>query len=330
MMRAAVGSWVLILVLSALLVSSGLAGPGVPGAAVRQPPPTPPPIGSCVADLRSGQVVDCSQEHFGEVILSWTGTRLTGADEPLPDGAVASDDHDACWRAVEDWIGLAEPVEYSDGIRWFRSTLSLETQVATGPVRRVIEDWSWSACVVRPADTSGTAIPWRGSVRGAGLDPFRPMADAWRTCQRGDELWVWVPCTQPHTAEPVGGAEISLPQAELERLAAEQLLAQEQQVLDDQDATFWPAVAPKVNHPVAEQECRTLAEDLLGAPLSTHDGELTAAITWSPSYTWSSSEFDPAVTVPTGVWAECRIQVLGDRTLIGSLAGVGAGPLPYG
>lgn len=329
MMRAAVGSWVLILVLSGLVVSSGLAGPAVPGAAVRQPPPPPPPIGSCLADTWTGQIVECSQEHFGEVILAWTGDRPT---EQLPDGAVAADDQERCWQATAEWIGEAEPVGYSEGIDWFRSTVALDTRIATGPVRPLIDGWTWSACVVMPMDpSSGQALPWQGSVRGAGLDPFRPMPDAWRTCIQAGETWqAWVPCTQPHTFEPVAWAAVPLPQADLQRLAQEQLQAYEQSVLDGRSATAWPAVAPDVDHPVAEQECRALAEEFLGAPLSTHEGELTAVITWSPSYTWGSGEFDPAETLPTGVSADCRLQVLGERKLAGSLAGVGAGPLPYG
>lgn len=328
MVRAAVGCWVLVLVLSGLLVSSGLAGPPVPGAAVRQPPPAPPPVGTCVADLRSGQLVDCAQEHFGEVVLAWTGDAPegTGGANPDPDDPEAG-----CRQAAEAWIGVAEPVEFSDGIEWFRSTLSLQTRIATGPVRPVIPGWSWSACVVLPMDNAGTPIPWRGSLRDAGLDPFRPVPDHWRSCIQGDDPWqAWMPCTEPHGAESVGGAEIPLPEAELQRLAQEQLQAHEEQVLQDQSATFWPAVEPTVDHPVAEQECRTLAEDFLGAPLATHEGELTADIHWSPSYSWGSGEFDPTTTVPTGVWAECRIRVVGDRPLVGSLAGVGADPLPYG
>lgn len=336
MMRAAVGSWVLVLVFSALVVSSGLWGAAAPGTAVRQPPPAAPPIGACVIGSQAPEIVSCDREHDGEIVLTWHGDMPTTTLDPAlfsPEDFSATDPLPHCWQAAEEYLGRVDPIKLSTDATWYRFSVFTNTTVTYGPSLGLVDDWSWRACVVSPTDAESDPTTSVGSLRGVALDPDRALPDAWRPClARSDESWgSWITCTTPHQAELIGTVNLTLPVAELERLRVEHEQALEEQELSGLSSSYRGPPPVVLSHPVAEQECHDLVEDYLAGPLDNRAGELRTALVFRAlQYEGVNGVIDPAVDIPTGVYGECRVEVVGDRDLIGSVAGIGADPLPYG
>lgn len=337
-MRAAVGSWVLILVFSALVVGAGLGGPPVTGAAARQAPPPPPPVGSCVVGTRAPEVVPCDTDHDGEIVLTWTGdapttaldrTRFPAADYPDDDPQLH------CWQAATDYIDLTLPLEYSAGLRWYPSSLSWQTSVGHGPVTSFVDDWSWSACIVRSYGMDGRAMTSTMSVRDLGQDPTGgDLPDDWRTCVRdAEQSFDWLPCTEPHRIELVASGELAVPEEADRRALLEQqqayATAQQSPVGQPMSDRFLQRPRFDLDNPTAVQECHDLVDGYLGGGLEERD-DLRPVLTWTSLYYGESLSVDPMVDVPVGVYGECSVEVVGDRDLLGSVAGVGSGPLPYG
>lgn len=336
MMRAAVGSWVMILVFSALVVSSGLWGAAEPGVAVRQAPPAAPAIGTCTLGLRAPQIVPCDSPHDGEIVLTWTGGVPSTTLDPTrfpPESFPADTPQPHCQQAAEDYFGLAGRVEFSPDIGWYPIVGQWQTAIGDGPTPRFIEGWSWSACLIRGYGNDGNPIELTQSLRGAGRTPSPALPESWRTCLPNSGYWTeWKPCGDAHRAELVASAEIALTEEADRRRLSEQIA----EMSSSPSAQLGVEIAPTartptfdLDLPAAEQECRDLVENYLGTSLDDRD-DLRAVMSYESPYYGDSVTVDPAVDVPVGVYGSCSIEVLGDRELVGSVAGVGTGPLPYG
>lgn len=344
MMRAAVGCWVLIVVVCGLFVGSAVLGPGEPGTALRAAPPTPPAIGSCTLGLHGDPLPSCDDEHTGEIVLSWSGTRPPTTLDPArypPDMFSPDNPENHCYQAASDWVGIPEPIEYSPDISWHRYPPVWDVQLVTGPTPSPIEGWSWSACVLRPADAAGASIASVGSLRDLNLDPLRGRPDTWRPCVAGDPNQSFVTCAVPHRAELIAYAEIALPEDELLRLA-EQPTAGGAGGFDGGGAgggfggdSYGPP-SLDLALPAAVQECRSLIEEYLGAPLGDHQDDLRMSLTYSLLYSYAAVPQNGELGVagmpgqPSAVSGDCRVEVIGERDLVASLADIGSGPLPFG
>lgn len=339
MMRAAVGCWVLILVVCGLFVGSAVLGPGEPGTALRAAPPAPPAIGSCVQGLQGDPLPSCGDEHTGEIVLSWTGTLPPTTLDPVrfpPDMFPPTDPEPHCYQAASDWVGEPEPLKLSPDISWRRYPLVWDVQLATGPTTPPIDGWSWSACVLRPADAAGVTLASEGSLRGVNLDPLRVRPDTWRPCVAGDPSQSFVTCAVAHRAELVAYAEIQLPEDDLHRL----LEPLSTGAFDGDGFGSFGAGADgppslDLTLPAAEQECRSLIEEYLGAPLDHHQDDLRMTLTYSLLYSFATPPENGELGYgvpgqPFGVSGDCRIEAVGEQDLIASVAGIGSGPVPFG
>lgn len=335
MTRAAVGSWVLILVFSAFVVSSGLWGAAERGAAVRQAPPTPPPVGTCTLGLRAPQLVPCDGDHDGEIVLAWTGDSPTTPLDPtreVPEGA-ENDPQLHCQQAAEDYVGVAGPVEFSPDIQWYPTSVQWQTALSHGPARQFVADWSWSACLIRSYGSDGYPLMLTQSVRDAGRTSAAQLPDSWRLCIRTSGYWFEsLPCTTPHRAELIASAEIALPDdADRQSLRDQQqkLWASPEQVFGELQPQAPAPVRFQLDLPAAEQECQDLVEAYLGGSAGSRD-DLLAVMTYESLYYGDRASVDPAVDLPVGVYGSCTAEVVGERDLVGSVAGIGSGPLPFG
>lgn len=309
MMRTAVGAWVLILVVVGLVVSSSLFGPDPSGTAVRQSPPEPPAVGTCVTSYDNPEIVPCDTVHIGEVVRSWVGADpASGSSDPL----------DHCWKALADYLGDNRGPRMSLEIDWWWPVPSNSPWVIRGPGHDRTPDWSWSACILVPQES-----PVAHSMRGLS-DPREPRPSDWRYCGSTPDVWTGLlPCTEPHRFELIASGIIGvIPPDLMERAVADAV------ALGRKDNTSLDLSGVIIDYPAAATECRSLVELHLGGPRPDGESGLRSILA-GVGFAESSSS-DGVLTSRSGLVLNCVVEVVGDPELVDSVAGIGSGPLPYG
>lgn len=291
--------WVLILVLVGVLVSSSLLGPGEPGEALRRPPPTPPAVGTCVSDLNylPPTLVPCTEDHLGEVVLAWTG-RVPPPGTPLEQDADPAEPLSYCGPSGRQYLGLGAVL--SDRVEWKVEVAVTASILTRGPGEEYLPGWSWTACVLLPVDPEyGGTPPFTGSLQNFLTDPAHPRPQIWQRCF--DAVADETDCSAGHRSEYVALAAVRLSSAELQVLASGN---------------------SSVTDPVVESECAVLVNRYLDRPDDATDARLRPVVTYLGP--------DRLAAEPTGVRFDCAVEIVGDEDLVGSVAGVGDGPLPLG
>lgn len=310
MLRTAVGVWVLILVVVGLVAGSSLLGPGEPGSAVRQSPPAPPAVGSCLRSIDDPAVVPCTTPHVGEVVEAWGGAETGSA----PD---SSGQAEQCWPAVLDFVGDPRVEPLSPGITWVWPLPDFSTAVVGGPGHEQVPEWSWSACVL--VQDGSQKIPSMREV----ADSRTPRPAGWRFCSTGPDIGTSaVPCTVAHRFETIATGTIDVISPELvTELVAEAV------ALGRTDGPQLDLAGLVVDHPAAADECRSLVEIHLGGSRPAGEEALRSSVVALGFLTVTAS--DDVITSREGLVLSCVVEVVGESDLVDSVAGIGSGPLPY-
>lgn len=322
--RRIVGVWVVVLVCCGLLVGSSVWGAGAPGRAERAAPPAPPVIGSCLRSLDELEVVPCTEDHVGEIVRSWTGKAPADDLDPelYPVEHFPREDAEIyCFPALDAHYNGTERLVITPGIEWQTSMVPVSSRIVRGPSGPSVQDWSWTACVFTVMDGLGREVPVRAPLSELTGNPLA-LPESTRSCGRPTEDgWAqWEPCSSPHRTETVAFAAITLSGDDLSQVV--RTLAPDGSPVDSDAGPL------TLDLPDAEQQCRTLVESYLGAPLTAHNDDLDAVLTQlMPYYDFDESQSSSGVL--TGVSAECHVTVTGDRDLTGSVAGIGTAPLPF-
>ena len=320
------GTAVVVLALLAAFIVPNFAGRRIDGSATRVPIPDPPQVGQCLLADINGQrsafnymqvvvaaapVGPCADANYGEVVS------VTADHHDFPSTVVNRMRHPeslACQPIARQYLGWpTPPVSATDGSEGVDSTLSPTGAhggalgpwwpVSTGfvgllgpDISQYLSGQKWIACVVYPR-----AGEYSGTVRGGRAGP---AAAAFGSCQDGAESAVQrrVSCRGPHDTEIFAIAS---------RVDADS---------DVLTATCRELVA----------SATTMADPMAG-------GALAVEVMIRGSFGDSARPINPGSGSPVfedPVDAErgqvaCAISVVGDRKLVGSLTGLGDGPLPW-
>lgn len=310
--QRAIGGGVVILVLIGVLIGSVLLGPDEPGSAVRAAPPQPPAIGTCIDGFLDPVPVPCDQPHTGEISLSWTGDALPDASAlddiaeslPYPVEDAAGDPQLLCWMASVAYLGTAPAADAApSGFAWTRPGPGASSDLIQGPANSRVPDWSWSACLFSPSTPgSDSSREYSISARGVLADESLPRDPGWRQCANGPDLWAGLTsCLSPHRFEIVASGNRTVPE-----------LPAPVQVWADHD------------DPAAVDECTGLADAYLGVPVDSHAGDLRVSVLLADAVPVN----DEQGARTTSLTLLCVLGVDADRTLTGSIADLGAAPLP--
>jgi hypothetical protein len=320
------GTAMVVLVLLVALVVPNLAGRRVDGAAIRVPIPGPPVVGQCLLADGSGQqsalnyaqvvvaavpVGSCADATFGEVVS------VTADHHDFPSTVVnrmRRPEPLACQPIARRYVGWPTPQgSATDGSAGVDPSpgptgdpgdaLGPWWPVSTGfvgllgpDISQYLSGQGWIACVVYPR-----AGEYAGTVRGGRAGP---AAAAFGSCQDGAESAVQrrVSCRGPHDTE-----------------------------------IFAIASTVDADSDVLTATCRELVMTATAMADPTAGGELAVDVMIRGSFGDSARPIDPGAGSPVfadPVAAErgqvaCVVSVAGDRKLVGSLSGLGDGPLPW-
>lgn len=326
MQRKTVGVGLLVAALLTVLGLGLVAGPGAAGSPSRAASPTPPRDGAC-ATTRSSEaagnvliVVDCRERHTVEVVHSWQA-EPPGPGWPGPEAASRT-----CAERARAYVGVP-PADDPDalGDAW-TTPLRYRAELAVGPGNRAYRQWSWRVCLVRPALPAPGANGYRGSVRDLDSGATRPVElrpcyAAWTT------PLIAVECGAPHRGEV---------------LAMRMVSGDPGSGSGSGDpgsggyGSFGDPGSGDPANPGDREQCTSAAIAQTGAEDPTYGGELTVSVREEIGTTF----LGPVGTAdgPTGArtevsqarWLLCTIELTAPAgpALVGTVAGLGAGPLP--
>lgn len=291
MERRAAGIVALMLAVLAIAIMSAVVGPPLGGVATRSVVPAPPAVGAC-GNLRGPElvIVDCDDRHFVEVAYTWTPTAAAG-ERPT---------FQLCREKVRSYVG-SPPAQDADAHAVGRWSFPLRYRqiVVTGPKGTTVRDWSWQACLVAPL---GPAPSQGYQGRLQAVPSTGPVTSALRVCYSDPgTARVIVPCTSPHLGEVIATQPLSAAQ----------------------DGSSMAVGATMTT-------CATAARSATGAADPTFGGQLRVTVL-SDEATAAPFGADIGVyyTAEGSTWLVCSLESTGDRNLLGSLAGIGNGPLPF-
>lgn len=299
MLRTVAGWWVVGLVLTGLVAGSAVFGPDLAGTALRQAAPAPPPVGTCVdqGDL-NWTVVSCAAPHHGEVVAA-VGAGVDG------DEFAAG----RCGLAVSEWIGTEFVADERGAVpengEWTPPGVWVEPATFDGPEGLRSPGWSWTACVATPVIFYPADGRYPGTLRGINGRTAADRPPALRRCHEQPRTPTsQTACDGPHRGE----------------LVAVRLVVQE-----NDPASGIPPGPLDTSEDLTR--CLDLVTDYLGAPLEAHAGTLRAEI--------AQVRYGSGAVVQAGsvrsyqrFRLSCLVEVVGDRLLTDSIAGIGTGPLP--
>lgn len=301
MIRTVAGWWVLGLVLSGLVAGSAVFGPDLVGSALRQSPPVPPAVGTCVDQREFSWIqVSCAQPHHGEIVAA------VGADDVATGSAV-----DLCGSTVRTYVGVDPGAMDWAGVpasgEWAPPEVWVEPTTFDGPDGRASPGWSWQACVATPVVFFPADGRYPGSLSGINQVPVADRPSALRRCHELPQApETRIPCDQPHRGEMV----------------AVRLVVREYDPTVD-------AAPEAADSPADLARCTELVDGYLGTPVGGRPGALRVEIT--------QVRYGSGATIRDGVSRSylrfrlsCLVEVVGEQLLTASVAGLGSGALPRG
>ncbi|MEP6979889.1 MAG: hypothetical protein ABJA16_03905 [Nakamurella sp.] len=200
-------------------------------------------------------------------------------------------DGPTCRGAADRYAGLADVLTVQD----WTASVRTESRLVPAPDGQRAADRGWLVCTLAPASGERFGGSLAGRPFAAGPTP------AFSRCTVDVGGGSAVPCSAPHRTELLGGAHGSyVPDA-----------------AEDADrplpSSLWPDLSTG---------CNALAARLFDTPDPTYGGTVRI-------------EVRPGLIGRNGAigwyWsADCTVTVIGDRTLVGSLVGVGDHGVPFG
>lgn len=305
--QAAAGLAALLLAGAALVAGGPLLTPGIAGRAAAAPLPAPPAVGACVlfgdqdgdadGEPAGGQDGGSDQRSSRDAVDLRTVSCDSDHDAEVTATWTADDpdradvDRQTCRGVANSYAGLTDVLTVAE----WAAAVRAESRVILAPDGQRTVDRGWVICTLGPA----SGEQFRGTLAG------RPFAagptPGFSRCAVDAAGGSAVSCSLPHRSELLGGAHGSyVPEAGED---ADRPLPSE----------LWPDLA---------LGCTALAARLFRTDDPTYDGVVRI-------------EVRPGLIGRNGAigwyWsADCTMTVVGDRTLVGSMVGVGDHPLPYG
>lgn len=320
------GTVMVVLVFLAALIVPNLTGRRTNGTASRVPVPDPPQVGQCLLgsiDLQrsaltysqvavtAAPVGQCADANYGEVVS------VTADHHDFPSTVVNRVRHPeplACQSQARGYLGWDASSASVTG----EATVSDPPRGAGGDPMKALGPWrpvstvyvgllgpniwqylsgqTWIACVVYPR-----AGPYAGTVRDGVAGS---AAAAFGLCADGPEpaLQQRVSCAEPHSTEAFAATGTGEASQDVLTASCRALVA----------------AATGMTDPTAGRELSVAVEGGGSFGLS-----VPPAIPGASSLVYS----DPRDVEPGQV--SCVVGVVGDRQLVGSLTGLGGGPLPW-
>ncbi len=303
---------VLVVVLLAVVVASGLSQHRVPGSPQAVPVPGPPALGDCVvAPIRSTdstrrepdkvfayparETSNCSGTRYAEVIAVIADPSkpkiLRNTDSSF---AIEDDNSEQCYLAALRYLGLpVSGIPTSSDFDAWRVGTTLSIQVFAPSVRQAAAHQHWVACSLGlppGQDKSGEWQHYTGSLRNAMIAGTR--RDAFGICLVGSgEQWEMA-CSEPHAT---------------------------------QEIAFGAVGKTAVSRSDVEQNCRRAISTVTGLSDITAHGalEMTLGI-----YGTQGGPISGA-SVPARSFVVCSLRTTGTRKLAGSLIALGTRPIPW-
>ncbi len=313
MTRRALGIAVLCVALLCSILITKAGGIRVAGIAALPPGLDAPKVGDCLgsvsAPMSAGSAApsaavsidvigetavtfaDCASEHLGEVVAF----RRTPADAAGSGSATGGSDGEWCQRVALDYRSYSMYRLRDDAIgSWVPSTGQRFVAILSTPSSDPAES-PWAACAV--------VSPELEAYRGSYLASFAqgPSPAPFGLCRPDDHGERWVSCVTPHRTQVFG-------------------------------TITGQAVSTAAN----SSSCRGLIAGMTGMADISAGGALRLIVADEvppAGGTFPDGAADgsvnPATAGPTGE-ASCRLSVVGDAELVGTLIGVGQGRLPLG
>jgi hypothetical protein len=302
--RRVAGAGLLVVALVGLLVINGLRGVRVAGTAIAPPGRSAPAVGDCLIQLRTASLTGpaagrpASEPVIGISEDAVSFARCGSADQlgevvgyqQYPQQSAATDTDIGWCQQISDDYRAHQVYRFKDaaGGLWEPSTGQRYVAVLSRPNADQHEP-RWVACAV--------LAPYVESYRGSYL---RSLADApapppFGLCLTGGEAPRWVSCLTGHRTQELGTGT-------------------------GQPMTARAGIAA----------CQTLIASMTGLPDITAGGRLRVEVVGGsppPAELATGAEPGPSTRGSAGP-GSCRLSVLGQQQLVGTLIGVGTGALP--
>lgn len=302
----------LVLILATVLLTSVLAQltrRTAEGRPERAPRPAPPPVGACVSPGPPVTLLDCRDDHLAEVAASWP-SRV----EPDVEHGYGS-----CLSAAARYVGTATE-EVTAG--WAAPTFLQTVRIVTGPGAGALPGFSWAACLIIPVVPGGGGNGYSGTVadltRGAVPVALRrcfavigePGPDP-GPASLTSQFTSGVSCRADHRGEVLGIRRVRIPGP------------------TGGPAAPTPGDSQQIDtDPGRAAECSELARTVLGVSDPSFGRRLVLRIRLEAVGFFTSVAPDKAIVTAVDYAASCTVEAPPGRVLFGSLAGIGAGPLP--
>lgn len=288
---------VVITVIGVLTINA-LAGRTVPGAAGRVPAPPAPDSGSCLSITRTGwTAVGCAEAHTAEIVQSWPASARSEVGL-----------YEKCMTAGRAYLGdqWGQSGDSATQPVWSVPPVMSSTVLVFGPGTRLVDGWSWRACVVRPILVGNAGAGYRGRLRDVPATGVLPAE--LRPCFNRPEAIgvVGVACTARHTGEV---------------LAARSLQVFGSTTGQDSIATY----------PEVTAECLGIARRTTAAADPTYGGRLQVVVNLHATgmgFVTSDGTSGNGSQSYVLYQASCALQTGSGRELSASIVGLGSGPLP--
>jgi len=303
---------VLVVVLLAVVVASGLSQHRVPGSPQAVPMAGPPALGDCV--VASIRYTDSTRRELGKVfaypareISNCSGTRYAEVIAVIADPskpkilrntdssyAIEDDNSKQCHSAALRYLGLSvsEIPTSSDFDAWTVGT-TLSVEVVAPSARQAAAHQHWLACSLGLPPGQDQSDEWQrytGSLRNAMIAGTR--RDAFGICLVGPGQQWEMACSEPHTA---------------------------------QEIAFGAVGKAAVSRPDVEQNCRKAISTVTGLSDITAHGALKMTL---GIYGNQGAPISGA-SVPAKSFVVCSLRTTGTRKLAGSLIALGTRPIPW-
>lgn len=287
---------VIITVIGVVTINA-VAGRTVPGVAGRTPAAAAPAAGLCLSITRTGWVpVGCAEPHTAEIVQGWSASE--SSDVTL---------YEKCMTAGRAYLGeqWGQSGDSPTQAVWSVPPVMSSTVLVFGPGRRLVEGWSWRACVVRPILVGDAGAGYRGRLRDVPATGVLPA-----------ELR---PCFNRPQAVGVVGVSCAA------RHAGEVLATRSLQVFDSSSELDAIATNPGVT-----AECLGIARRSTAAADPTYGGRLQVVVNLHATGMGFVVSKDSSGASASYVLyqASCALQAAGGRELSASIIGLGSGQLP--
>lgn len=306
--------WGFVLIAVALLgifVTANLRPRAIDGAAVAEPVPGPPQIGDCVLDpvpdMRRTPIGDqddspirptlrygvCNGPRYGEVarVSSTDPDSDATGTEPFDREAIRTV-RNRCRAEGQSFIGAPPGGTHLTELYW-RPAVAVGVRLLGPDERQYVTGQRWAACIILPRHASADELtePYEGSLRNALTTGSE--RDRLGLCLADVSSRELMPtCGEPHRVQVIATGASG---------------------------------GTATTREVLRAGCLTRVEQWAGSRVAGEPGLLVSLVVTDDA----GAERDDRLFPPNSN-VVCLVEATGDRTLVGSILGLGDDPIPWG